>query len=55
MDDVETALDRIEEMSASGELVPYEGPVITTAELGDPERLASDLAARFTCPVAQAS
>lgn len=55
MDDVEAALERIEDMAAAGHLQPYEGPVVNAEHLRDPKGLAADLAARFAPPVAQAS
>lgn len=55
LDDIGAALDRIEGMVDAGQLVPYEGPVVTTDSLRDPQGLAADLAARFNPPVAQAS
>lgn len=54
-DDIEKALDVIEEESASGRIVPFEGPVITAEDLADPKGLANRLAARFLPPLAQAS
>ena len=45
MDDVEAALDVIEEKIATGAVLPYEGPVVTGAELEDPAAVLSRLAA----------
>lgn len=55
LDDIDAALDRIEDMVGAGQLVPYEGPVVTAEDLRHPQALAADLAARFATPVAQAS
>ena len=55
LDDVDAVLDRIEDMVRSGQLAPYDGPVVTAGNLRDPQGLAADLAARFVPPVAQAS
>jgi acetyltransferase-like isoleucine patch superfamily enzyme len=44
MDDVESALDVIEEKIAAGVILPYEGPVVTGAELADPAAVLSRLA-----------
>lgn len=55
MDDIEAALDRIEEMVGSGMVSPYEGPVVTAEDLRDPQALTARLAAHFTPPMAQAS
>lgn len=54
MDDIDAALDRIEEMTGTGQLAPYEGPIVTPDSLRDPQGLAVDLAARFNPPLAQA-
>lgn len=55
LDDIDAALDRIEEMVGTGQLAPYEGPIVTAQDLRNPQELAADLAARFRPPVAQAS
>lgn len=55
LDDIDAALDRIEEMAGSGQLLPYEGPIVTAESLREPQSLASDLAARFQPLVARAS
>ena len=55
LDDIDAALDRIEEMVGAGELVPYEGPIVTAENLRDPQALAAGLSLRFSPPVAQAS
>lgn len=55
LDDIEAALDRIEEMVGSGHLAPYDGPVVTADDLREPQRLAAELADRFTPAVARAS
>lgn len=55
LDNVEAALDRIEEMAAHGAIRPYEGPVVTAQDLRDPTALAARLAGHFTPPAARAS
>ena len=55
LDDVEIALDRIEDMIGGGRLAPYEGPVVTAQDLRDPVGLAATLAERFAAPIRQAS
>ena len=55
LDDIDAALDRVEEMVGAGQLAPYEGPVVTAQDLRDPQGLAAELAARFRPPVAKAS
>ncbi|MFT3689198.1 CatB-related O-acetyltransferase [Paenirhodobacter sp.] len=54
-DDIEKALDVIEEAIGSGRLSAYEGPIVTAEDLADPKGLASRLADRFLPPLAQAS
>lgn len=55
LDDIAATLDRVEEMAAAGQVVAYDGPVVTADRLRDPQGLAADLAARFTVTLAQAS
>lgn len=55
MDNIDGALDRIEEMATTGQILSYEGPIVTAQSLRDPQGLAADLAARFNTPIAQAS
>lgn len=54
-DNIEKALDTIEEKIAAGQVKPFEGPVITSDELQDPKALANRLAGHFLPPLAQAS
>lgn len=44
MDNVEAALDVIEEKISTGAVLPYEGPVVTGAEFDDPTALLARLA-----------
>ncbi len=44
MDDIEAALDVIEEKISSGEVQPHDGPIVTGADLADPAALISRLA-----------
>ncbi len=44
MDDIEASLDVIEDRIASGAVAPYEGPVVTGAELADPAAVLDRLA-----------
>ena len=46
MDDIEAALDVIEERVASGAVAPYDGQVVTGGDLTDPARLLDRLAQR---------
>ncbi len=55
LDDIDAALDRIEEMAGAGQLAPYEGPVVTPDALRDPQGLAAELGTRFAQPLARAS
>lgn len=54
-DDVDAAVNHIEEMIANGQIQPYEGPIVTSQNLRDPQKLAADLIARFRSPIAKAS
>lgn len=53
-DDVARALDVIEDRIAEGVVRPYEAPVVTPADLGEPGALAVRLAAQFPAPLAEA-
>jgi len=52
MDDIERALDAIEDLVERKAIFPYGGRVVTLADLADPEALAASLA---PAPVARAS
>lgn len=52
MDDIDTALDMIETMAANDVVTPYQGPVLTAADLATPDQAMSRLRSG---PVALAS
>lgn len=53
-DNVADALSVIEDQIARGAVQPYEAPIVTPADLADPQALAARLAARFPAPLAAA-
>ncbi|WP_325175504.1 CatB-related O-acetyltransferase [Cereibacter sphaeroides] len=53
-DDVARAIDVIEDRIAEGAVTPYEAPVVTPADLAEPQALAVRLAAQFPAPMAAA-
>lgn len=55
LDNIDAALDRVQEMISAGHILPYEGPVVTAQQLRDPQGLAADLAARLNPPLTKAS
>jgi acetyltransferase-like isoleucine patch superfamily enzyme len=44
MDDIERALDVIEDLEQTGSIKPYAGPLVTAQDLADPETLLAGLA-----------
>lgn len=46
MDDIEAAIDKIEEMEAAGRIRPYEGAVVTGEDLTDPDAVIDRLRRR---------
>lgn len=52
LDDIGAAVDRIEEIVGSGQVKPYEGPLVSEADLADPKSLAARLASHFSSPAA---
>ena len=53
-DDVARAIDVIEDRIAEGAVAPFDAPVVTPADLAEPQALAVRLAARFPAPLAVA-